>query len=74
MMDMQTWRDSRARAAEATEALRAALAALGTPESVWGSVRPVVTHKGAAYVHVGMVRADVAEQMAKALRAPENAS
>ncbi|MFJ9348960.1 hypothetical protein [Streptomyces sp. NPDC101237] len=72
-MDMQTWRDSRAKATQATEALRAALAALGAPESVWGSVRPMVTHKGTAYVHVGMVRADVVEQMAKAMKAPESA-
>ncbi|GAA4942252.1 hypothetical protein GCM10023238_05120 [Streptomyces heliomycini] len=72
-MDMQTWRDSRARAVEATEALRAALAALGAPESVWGAVRPVVTHKGTAYVHVGMVRADVAEKMTEAMGAPEGA-
>ncbi|MFF9787011.1 hypothetical protein YWIDRAFT_03951 [Streptomyces sp. SceaMP-e96] len=72
-MDMQTWRDGRAAAVEATEALRAALASLGAPESVWGTVRPVVTHKGTAYVHVGMVRADVAERMAEAMRAREGA-
>ncbi|MGX9873345.1 hypothetical protein ACWIG2_08180 [Streptomyces cellulosae] len=72
-MDMQTWRDSRAKAVEAAEALRAALAALGAPESVWGTVRPVVTHKGTGYVHLGMVRADVAEQMAEAMTAPEGA-
>jgi hypothetical protein len=70
-MDMQTWRDSRATAVEATEALRAALASLGAPERVWGTLRPVVTHRGAAYVHVGMVRADVAERMAEAMRARE---
>lgn len=68
---MQTWRDSRATAVEATEALRAALASLGAPERVWGTLRPVVTHRGAAYVHVGMVRADVAERMAEAMRARE---
>lgn len=73
-MDMQTWRDGRAAAVDATEALiRAALASLGAPESVWGAVRPVVTHKGTAYVHVGMVRADVAERMAEAMRAREGA-
>ncbi|MDQ1044301.1 hypothetical protein QFZ76_002537 [Streptomyces sp. V4I2] len=70
---MQTWRDARVTAVEATEALRGALAALGVPESVWSTVRPMVTHKGAAYVHVGMVRADVAEQMAEAMRTPEGA-
>ncbi|GGT21836.1 hypothetical protein GCM10010254_48030 [Streptomyces chromofuscus] len=68
-MDMQTWRDGRATAVEATETLRAALASLGIPESVWGTVRPVVTHRGTAYVHVGLVRADVAERMAEAMRA-----
>lgn len=72
-MDIQTWRDGRAAAVEATEVLRAALAAFGAPESVWVTVRPVVTHKGTAYVHVGMVRADVAEQMAAAMRVREGA-
>lgn len=27
-------------------AIRAALAGLGLPDSVWGSVRPMVTHSG----------------------------
>ncbi len=67
-MDMQTWRDARTRAVEAAETLRSALAALGLPESVWGSVRPTVTHKGAAYVLVGMVRAEAAERIAEAVR------
>lgn len=71
-MDMQTWRDARTTAVEAAEALRSALAALGLPESVWGSIRPTVTHKGAAYVHVGMVRAEVVEQIAEAVRTPES--
>jgi len=69
---MQTWRDARTRAVEAAEALRSALAALGLPESVWGSVRPTVTHKGAAYVHVGMVRAEAAERIAEAVRTTGN--
>jgi hypothetical protein len=72
-MDMQTWRDARTRAVDAAAALRAALAALGAPESVWGSVRPMVTPKGTAYVHVGMVQADVVGQMAEAMRTPESA-
>ncbi|QOV37653.1 hypothetical protein IM697_04270 [Streptomyces ferrugineus] len=72
-MDMETWRDARSRAVGAAEALRAALAALGVPESVWGTVRPMVTHKGTPYVHVGMVRAEVAEQIAEAMRTPESA-
>ncbi|GAA3149157.1 hypothetical protein GCM10010521_40730 [Streptomyces rameus] len=67
-MDMQTYRDSRARAADASEAIRAAMASLGIPESVWGTIRPVVTHRGSPYVHLGIVRADMVERMAKAMR------
>ncbi|OII67704.1 hypothetical protein BJP39_06385 [Streptomyces sp. CC77] len=67
-MDMQTWRDARERAVDAAEAVRVALAALGLPENVWRGVRPVVTHKGTAYVHVGMVSADAAERLAEAVR------
>ncbi|MFD3946115.1 hypothetical protein [Streptomyces sp. NPDC058579] len=67
---MQTWRDSRAKATEAAESLRAALAALGVPESAWSSVRPVVTHSGGAYVHLGMIRADAVERIAVALTVP----
>ncbi|MDO0938652.1 hypothetical protein QQY66_45640 [Streptomyces sp. DG2A-72] len=69
-MDMQTYRDGRKAASAASEAIREALAGLGLPESVWGSVRPMVTHSGTAYVHLGMVRADVAERMAEAMQAP----
>ncbi|WP_123965069.1 hypothetical protein [Streptomyces sp. TLI_185] len=68
-MDMQTYRDGREQATDAAEAIREALAGLGLPESVWGSVRPMVTHSGKPYVHLGMVRADVAEKMAEAMRA-----
>ncbi|MGC9539524.1 hypothetical protein [Streptomyces sp. UG1] len=67
---MGTYRARRREATEAAEAIRAALAALGLPERVWGSVRPVVTHRGTPYVHIGMVRADVAEKMAEAMRTP----
>jgi hypothetical protein len=38
-----------------------------SPESVWGSVRPMVTHSGKPYVQLGMVRADVVERMAGAM-------
>lgn len=69
-MDMQTYRDGRKEATDAAEAVRAALAGLGPPESVWGSVRPMVTHRGRPYVHLGMVRAEVAERMAEAMRPP----
>lgn len=69
-MDMQTYRDGRKQATDAAEAVREALAGLGLPESVWGSVRPMVTHSGAPYVHIGMLRADAAERMAEAMRTP----
>ncbi|MGW0393137.1 hypothetical protein ACWDYJ_20015 [Streptomyces sp. NPDC003042] len=68
-MDMQTWRDGRTRAADAAEAIRTALAALGVAESAWSGIRPTVTHTGRPYVHLGMIRADVVEQVAEALRA-----
>ncbi|MER5933485.1 hypothetical protein [Streptomyces sp. NPDC002054] len=67
-MDMQTWRDGWTRAADAAESIRAALAALGLPESAWSSVRPTVTKTGRPYVELGTLRADVAEQIAEALR------
>lgn len=70
MMDMQTYRDSRARATDAAEAIRAALALLGIPEHVWSSIRPMVTHRGGAYVHLGMLRAEAVERMAEAIRTP----
>ncbi len=68
-MDMQTWRDGHMTAEQATSALRDALAALGLPERAWEALRPVVTYNGTPYVHMGMVRADVAERMAEAMRA-----
>ncbi|MEU0006888.1 hypothetical protein ABZ079_22075 [Streptomyces sp. NPDC006314] len=70
-MDMQTYREGRARATDAAEAIRAALASLGIPESVWGTIRPVVTHRGSPYVHLGMVRVEAAEKMAEAMRASD---
>lgn len=41
-----------------------------SPKSAWNSVRPVVTHSGGAYVHLGMIRADAVEQIAATLRVP----
>jgi hypothetical protein len=70
-MDMQTYRDGRKQATDAAEAIREALAGLSLPESVWGSVRPMVTHSGKPYVHLGMVRAGVAERMAEAMKASD---
>jgi hypothetical protein len=67
-MDMQTWRDSRSRADNATTALREALAALGIPERVQRHLRPMVTHHGTPLVHVGMLQAEHVEQIAEVLR------
>ena len=67
-MDMQTWRDGRSRADDATRALREALATLGVPERAREHLRPMVTHSGAPFVHVGMIRAEHIEQIAEALR------
>lgn len=67
-MDMQTWRDAHTRATDAREALVAALAALDAPEETWNAVRPVVTHEGTPYVHLGMIRAEVVEEVAEAMR------
>ncbi|MEU9473323.1 hypothetical protein AB0D78_43615 [Streptomyces avermitilis] len=72
-MDMQTWRASRARADNATKALREALAALGLPERVQQHLRPMVTHSGTPLVHVGMLNAEYIEQIAEALRAAAEA-
>lgn len=69
-MDMQTWRDARTQATDATESIRVALAALGVPEPACSGFRPVVTHRGQAYVHLGMIRADAIERIAEALRVP----
>lgn len=69
-MDMQTYRDGRAEATAAAEAIRTALVALGFPECVWGAIRPLVTHSGSAYVHLGIVRAGVAATMAASMRTP----
>ncbi len=69
-MDMQTWRDGRTRATDATAAIRAALSALGVPESSWSGLHPTVTHTGQPYVHLGMLPADVVQQIAEAPRLP----
>ncbi|MEU8988541.1 hypothetical protein AB0C98_19190 [Streptomyces sp. NPDC048558] len=70
---MDTYRGGRKQATDAAEAIREALAGLGLPESVWGSVRPMVTHSGSPYVHLGMVRADAAKKIAEAMRVPVEA-
>lgn len=73
-MDMRTWRESRARAEGATRALREALAVLGLPEHVQQHLRPVVTHSGTPFVHVGVFRVEHVELIADALRASTAAS
>ncbi|WP_329217928.1 hypothetical protein OG352_17150 [Streptomyces sp. NBC_01485] len=67
-MDMQTWRDSRTRAQDAANGLRDALASLGLPERVQRHLRPMVTHSGTPFVHVGIRKAEDVERMANALR------
>lgn len=62
-MDMRTWRDSRSRADDATRVLREALAVLGLPERVQRNLRPMVTHSGTPFVHMGMVKAEHVERM-----------
>ncbi|MCF1511415.1 hypothetical protein [Streptomyces glomeratus] len=65
---MQTWRDSRSRADNATNPLREALAALGLPERVRRHLQPMLTHQGAPFVHVRMLSAEHVERIAEALR------
>jgi len=66
-LDMDTYRAGRQAATDAADAVRDALAGLGLPESVWRGIRPLVTHTGKSYVHVGMIRADAAAVLAQAL-------
>ncbi|MFI1395379.1 hypothetical protein [Streptomyces sp. NPDC020681] len=64
---MGTWRDARARATDASEAVRAALASIGLPESAWSGVRPMVTASGRPLVHLGALPAAAVEVIAEAL-------
>lgn len=66
---MQTWRDGHTRATDAAESFQAALAALGILEAAWSGMRPTATYNGLPYVHLGMLPADVVEQIAEAMRA-----
>ncbi|TDU76253.1 hypothetical protein EDD91_2960 [Streptomyces sp. KS 21] len=69
-MEMQAWRNAWDRAENASESIRAALAALGLPESAWCGVRPSVTSTGRAYVDLGKLPTEAVEQIAAALRLP----
>lgn len=65
---MQTWRDGRTAALNASEALREVLASLGLPESSYTAIRPQVTPRGQPLVHVGSIPSAHVEQIAEALR------
>lgn len=65
---MQKWREGRQVAEDATEALRAALAAYGFRADRIGHTRPVVAYPGRPHVHLGALPADVVECLAEALR------
>ncbi|MFI5981780.1 hypothetical protein ACIBEA_12970 [Streptomyces sp. NPDC051555] len=71
---MQTWRDAWGRADDAAESIRATLAALDIPEAAWSGIRPTVTYNGFPYVHLGMLPADVVEQIAEAMRVTETSA
>ncbi|MCM2387717.1 hypothetical protein [Streptomyces albipurpureus] len=69
-MEMQTWRDARARAEASASALRAALLQLGLPERALRSIGPVVSPDGQAYVRVGrdLLDSGRGEEIAEAVR------
>ncbi|WTL06067.1 hypothetical protein OG501_12320 [Streptomyces niveus] len=68
---MQQWRDGRKAAGEATEALREVLADRGFPADWFSHLRPVVAYSGRPLVHIGVLPADMVEQLAEALRRDE---
>ncbi|MEU0991424.1 hypothetical protein [Streptomyces sp. NPDC005953] len=69
-MEMQKWRDARARAESAATALREALTRLGLPEKTLRSIAPVVGTDGQAYVQVGrnLLNSTRSEEIAEAVR------
>jgi hypothetical protein len=67
VVEMGVWRDARQSAVDASEAVRAALAALGLPEAAWSGVRPMVTASGRPLVHLGALPAAAVEVIAEAL-------
>jgi hypothetical protein len=61
VVEVGVWRDARQSAVDASEAVRAALAALGLPEAAWSGVRPMVTASGRPLVHLGALPAAAVE-------------
>lgn len=57
VMDLQQYRNVRAEAEAAAQALRAACAASGLPESATRGIRAVVSGSGTPYVHIGVLNA-----------------
>lgn len=56
-MDLQRYRNVRAEADAAAQALKAACLRSGLPESATRGIRPVVTGSGTPYVHIGALSA-----------------
>ncbi|MFE0131769.1 hypothetical protein ACFWY6_09345 [Streptomyces sp. NPDC059037] len=68
-IEMQKWRDSLRTAADASNALREALAALGIPPEVCDGIRPMVGRRqGHAYVSLPDIKAEHIERIAEAVR------
>ncbi|TGB07535.1 hypothetical protein E2651_21500 [Streptomyces sp. MZ04] len=66
---MQKWRDSLRTAADASNALRDALAALGLPQEVCDGIRPMVGRpQGHAYVALPALKAEHVQRIAEAVR------
>lgn len=68
-MNPKKWDALRDRAIAAAEALQAALAALGMPESLWQRIRAFTGRSGNAHIELGRLTVKEAEQLARALAA-----
>lgn len=68
-MEMSQWKGGWDRAAEATDALKDALGAIGAPDNARARLRPVVTGRGTPWVDVGAIPAGLAQAVAEVLRA-----
>lgn len=67
-LPMEQWHECRERADRAAVLLLEALSALGIPQTAYGSIRPVVTHRGRVYVNVGMLREDAVSMVVDVLK------